>query len=486
VRLAPALLGLTRPAVTDADGKFRLTGISGERLVGLRFEGPTIETTDVFAMTRPAPTIVPGDPYVRFGRSVFHGATFDHAAAPTRPIVGVVRDKDTGKPLAGVTVRARIRSDLATGLYHYLRAATDAEGRYRLVGLSREGEHRLQFLPGGGQPYLPAAKTLQATTGLDPVTADFALKRGVLIRGRVTDKGTGRPVKALVRYVAFVNNPHLKGAPGFRNGDPVEARTAEDGSFTLVGLPGRGLLAAKAADRQDGRYVMAVGADEIRGPRFDRNHFNTEPSPCDPSEFNTLAAVNPAGDAESIVRDLVLDPGKTVTGTVVGPDGKPVKGGRIDGAVRDWFHGQDLPTAQFRITGVDPKHPRWFVFRHRGKNLGAVVLFKGNEPTPVTVRLRKCATVNGRLVDEEGLPRAGFLMGGYHRGQLFVDGIGINFTMRQIGKDGRFRIEGVIPGLKVGLFAGKNTTYFDPLVPDLTLEAGEVKDLGDVKVKASE
>jgi hypothetical protein len=150
VRLAPALLGLTRPAVTGADGKFRLTGLSGERLVGLRFEGPTIETADVFAMTRPAPTIVPGDPYVRFGRSVFHGATFDHAAAPTRPVVGVVRDKDTGKPLAGVTVQARIRSDLATDLYLYLRATTDAEGRYRLVGLSREGEHRLQFLPGGG------------------------------------------------------------------------------------------------------------------------------------------------------------------------------------------------------------------------------------------------------------------------------------------------------------------------------------------------
>jgi hypothetical protein len=423
---------------------------------------------------------------VRFGKSVFHGARFDHAAAPTRPVVGVVRDKDTGKPLAGVTVQARIRSDLATDLYHYLHATTDAEGRYRLVGLSREGEHRLQFLPGGGQPYLPAAKTLRATTGLEPVTADFALKRGVLIRGRVTDKETGRPVPALVRYGAFENNPHLEGAPGFRNGEPVEAQTAEDGSFTLVGLPGRGLLAAKAADRQDGRYVMAVGADEIQGPRFGRHHFNTEPSPCDPFEFNTLAAVNPARGAGSIVRDLVLDPGKTVTGTVVGPDGKPVEGGRIDGAVRDWFHGQDLPTAQFRITGVDPKHPRWFVFRHRGRDLGAVVLFKGNEPTPVTVRLQKCATVRGRLVDEEGLPRAGFLMGGYHRGQLFGDGIGIGFTMRQIGKDGRFRIEGVIPGLKVGLFAGKNTMYFDPLVPDLTLEAGEVKDLGDVKVKASE
>jgi hypothetical protein len=55
--------------------------------------------------------------------------------------------------------------------------------------------------------------------------------------------------------------------------------------------------------------------------------------------------------------------------------------------------------------------------------------------------------------------------------------------LERTGKDGRFRSEGVIPGHKVGVYAGKNTTYSDPLVTGLTLEAGEVKDLGDVKVK---
>src|SRR5262249_25481850 len=42
MRLSPNLLGLTRPSVTGADGKFRLTGIGGECLVALRFAGPTI------------------------------------------------------------------------------------------------------------------------------------------------------------------------------------------------------------------------------------------------------------------------------------------------------------------------------------------------------------------------------------------------------------------------------------------------------------
>ena len=42
------------------------------------------------------------------GPLVYHGAQFDQAVAPTKPIVGVVRDKDTGKPIAGVTVQSHV------------------------------------------------------------------------------------------------------------------------------------------------------------------------------------------------------------------------------------------------------------------------------------------------------------------------------------------------------------------------------------------
>src|SRR5262249_7852617 len=162
-------------------------------------------------------------------------------------------------------------------------------GRYRLVGLPWEQGHRLPLLPGRTQPYLPAARTSKAAPGLGPVTMDFTLKRGALIRGRVTDKESGRPGPRLGRCRGFSGNPPPTEAPGFPGSDHVETRTAADGSFTLVGLPGRGLLAVKAADRQDGRYVMSVGADQIKGPRFGRDHFNTEPAPCNTREFNTFA-----------------------------------------------------------------------------------------------------------------------------------------------------------------------------------------------------
>jgi RNA polymerase sigma factor (sigma-70 family) len=491
--LDPALLGLPRPAVTGADGTFRVTGISGECLVGLRFAGPTIEAAEVYAMTRPAPTVVTprSESRPELGNRAWHGNAFDHAAAPTRPVVGVVRDRDTGKPLAGVTVRAL----MGPAREHfvgdpYLETTTDEEGRYRLVGLARELKQRLEAFPAPGQPYLPVGRTPAAAPGLGPVTLDFALKRGIPIRGRVTNKATGRPMPALVTYFAFADNPQLREAPGLlpdRRADVHGAvRTADDGSFTLVGLPGRGLLAAKAAGRpEQGRYIMGQGDDDIKGPRFG-DGFNTEPSVCDPVDFNTLVAIDPARDAGSVERDLVLDPGKTVTGTIVDPDDKPVKGAGIETVRGVWFHVKDLPAAEFRIPGVDPKHPRWYFVRHPDRNLGAIVQFKGDEPMPVTVRLQKCATVTGRVVDEDGQPRAAWVAGHIHRGQLDINETGVALGMQGTGKDGRFRIEGVIPGLKIGLLAGKNTTYFDTLVPELTLKPGEVKDVGDVKFKPSQ
>jgi RNA polymerase sigma factor (sigma-70 family) len=492
--LDPALLGLPRPAVTGVDGQFRVTGLGGECLVGLRFEGPTIEAADVYAMTRPAPTIVTPRSQDRpeLGNAIFRGNTFDYAAAPTRPIRGIVRDRDTGKPMAGVTIRARMGSTREHFARDpYLETTTDEEGRYRLIGLSREGGHRLEVLPGRAGPYLPATKPSGTRPGLEPVTEDFTLKRGVRIRGRLTNKETGRPVRAVVRYGAFANNPHLKEAPGFRHSDSdlVEVRTAEDGSFTLLGLPGPGLLAVKAADREEeGHYVTGAGADAIRGPRWGADHFDTEPSAFDPSAFNALVQVNPAQDAASIVCDVVLDPGQTVTGTIVDPDGKPVKGASIDAIQSVRLHMKDLPTAEFRVPGVDPKHPRWYFVRHGGRNLGTVVLLKGDEPAPVTVRLQKCGTITGRVVDDDGLPRAAWILSVIETEQLKgQDSFGVGSSpLEKTGKDGRFRIVGVIPGHKTGVYAGKNTTYFDPLVKGLILKAGEVKDLGDVKVKPSE
>ena len=159
-----------------------------------------------------------------------------------------------------------------------------------------------------------------AESGPEPATVNFALKRGVAIRGKVTDKATGQPVPAVVEYFVFVDNPHRAAARGLHGG---EVRTRPDGSFELEGLPGRGLVAARALKDH---YLVGQGADKIAGA--DANTAGSRPIPTSAirSSLHAIVAIDPAEDAGSLTCDLALDPGITLSGTVVGPDGKPLAG----------------------------------------------------------------------------------------------------------------------------------------------------------------
>jgi RNA polymerase sigma factor (sigma-70 family) len=471
-------LGLARPVVSGADGKFRLTGVGAERVVTLRFEGPTIAISEVYVVTRPCPTVVlPRDKRrPDRGSYVYHGPRFDHVVAPTMPIVGSVRARDTGKPLAGVTIRTQLFS--AYGYFdqdHYIRTTTDKDGRYRLVGLPRAAGHYLWVTPAAGQPYLPPErKTAGVSSGLDPLRVDFKLKRGVLIRGRVTDKETGQPVAARVEYFAFADNPHFQ-ARGVLWGLSFHTPTAPDGSFTLVGLPGRGLLAAKSTYlegfEEGKRYLMDVGVANIKGP------IQTHLGPWLAMQFNTVVEINPARDAESIHQDLALHRKKTVTGTVVGPDGKPLAGVYVNGL--GGIQIANLSTAEYRL----PLHEPLF-FYHPDKKLGAAVLFKGDEAKPVTVRLQKGATLTGRLLDQDSRPCAGVqLAGSILGGQLNIvetEGGWFGLFAGKTDREGRFQIDGVLPGVKVGLAINKGGRIDTRLIARVTLKAGQTKDLGDL------
>jgi RNA polymerase sigma factor (sigma-70 family) len=486
ITLDAILPNLTRSATTDADGKFLLAGFGRERLVGMRFEGQTIETIDVYALTRPGPTleVLRQKEQPRFGSYVFYGSSFDHAAAPCKPIVGVVRDKDTQKPLASVTIRALIPSAILNqDEERFVHATTDQNGGYRLLGLAKVEGTSVLALPGAGPPYLSSHKEASGSPGLGPATLDFDLKRGIRISGRVTDKVTGAPlVGATVEYFAFIDNLNLRDAPGFRGSAHAGAKTSKDGSFTLVGLPGRGLLASKARDGKESYYLMGDGAEEI--PGYERGRFTTDPYICAAPMFNTVVEINPAKNAVLLAQDIGLDPGKTVTGKLVDPAGKPVEGVNIGGVWGVSVHIQNLPTAEFRLPTINPKHPKPYFFMHHDRKLGTAVLFKGDEKTPVNIQLQQCGTLIGRLVDEDGQPRSGVnLTGNIREGQLNITEGWFGFINSTTDKDGRFKIEGVLPGVKVGLSTQKGASITGQLVEEISLKPGEVKDLGDVKSK---
>jgi RNA polymerase sigma factor (sigma-70 family) len=487
--LYPQTVGLEKPVVTGADGRFRLAGIGRERLVALRFEGPTIETRGAYAMTRPGPSFELPQPTIPPTSSdAYYGASFDHAAAPTMPVVGTVRDKDTGNPLAGITIQARIPSafggaDAEGGsAQDYLRTTTDQDGHYRLVGLPRVPGLIVRALPSPGQPYFRYGQKTRVGNGLEPVRLDFQLKRGIVIRGRVTDRATGKPVMARVEYFLFSDNQeYAEGAGDFREGGAIETATGADGSFTLVGLPRRGIVAARVWSARPGRYIEGAGAERIPGAVGNRT-FLTYPYVCQALRFHGLAEVNPARGADSVVCDLALDPGKTVTGTVLGPDGKPFAGAHVEVPGHRGGELQRLASARFTLTGIDPRKPRPALFFHQAKQLGAAILLTGDEKD-LTVRLRSCATVTGRVVDADGQPRAGVELAGFLEGDLVgpLAGQG-GFSGVRTDKDGRFRITGLIPGLTWrNVYVQEGNELTGRVLREVTFRPGETRDLGDLK-----
>ena len=416
-----------------------------------------------------------------FGTIVYYGSTFEHAAAPTRPIEGTVRDKDTGRPIAGISIRSeRFAGNTISGRDH-VRTTTGADGRYRLVGMPTGAGNQITVHPGPGQPYLGSISDLSDEPGTGPINCDFELKHGVAIRGKVTDKATGEPVPAVVEYFVFDDNPH-RGEARPLHGE--EIRTRADGSFELIGLPGRGLVAARALKDL---YLIGQGADKIAGA--DKNgYFRTGPHICVPEQFHAIVAIEPAEDARYLDCDVVLDPGAQRSGIVVGPDGQPVSGCKAVNLYPHTmsFNDVTLTSEAFTATALDPKHPRPLFFRHEAKKLAGLVMARGDESGPITVRLQPAGTVTGRLLDDHGDPRHDVRIDVRHAEGQFGPRYYYPFLEAPLGHDGRFRIEGMIPGVTYDLNAIAALRLLGDLATGVKLQPGETRDLGDVKVKRSQ
>jgi RNA polymerase sigma factor (sigma-70 family) len=495
-----AAAGLTQTRKTDNEGKFTLSGFGRERIVVLRLNGPTIETCLLNAMTRNGPTVRASCPRPG-GRSLggimppkrlheppttyvyTHGNPFDFAPGPGMVVEGTVRDQDTDKPIAGVIVRHGLSHDFGYNFgwaQEELTTTTDTAGHYRLAGLPRTSSRAFQgipFVPPRNQPYLRVGFSPTAPEFGKPAQLDVRLKRGILVKGRVTDKATGQPVQAVVEYFAFADNPNLREIKGFGSSQVVSSK--KDGSFTLAALRGRGIVAVKTDEMRRGTYLYGQGEDAISGPRDRRiESFVTRPYMCKFRRFNTLVGIEPDAKTESVACDVQLDPGKTVEGTILDPDGKRLAGASIRGPFLSLFDLRDLPSAEFSIPAVNPRKPAAYFFEHPKRNLAAAVILKGDEPAGFTVKLKPTATLTGRVLTEKGEPiRNTFISGRLEGGQLNMKRDWEGFFSGRTDAEGRFRIEGLLAGVKLG-------AYYGNLFKNLTLQPGEVRKLGDIKIKS--
>ncbi len=475
------------PVTTGADGRFIIAGIGRERVATLEIQGPTIETVHVEVRTRPGATIGgPGNPGLP---DAVYGATFEHLAGPTRPIEGVVRDIDTKEPLAGIMVHGERESGYSGGAARY-HAITDARGHYRLVGLPRgRGEIVQAVAPvdfpdvdtferddsrrgprDEHLPYLSVSIKVPDPVGTGPIKLDIDLKRGVWVTGRVIEAATGKPVRGEVAYYVFKDNPHQEAYPAFRGSARLNFHAVgRDGAFRFVAFPGPGVLVANVlADR----YIKGAGIDALKH-RLQTDYLPTYPIDVFPREYDVVAEIDPAPGTVSMSCDLAVVRGQSLTIAVLDPDGKPLSGNRVE-VLRFDTSFDESPAPEettFTIHNWELGNKRTLRFLNLGRRLTGEIVLQRDGPQPRSITLQPWGVLTGRLVDAGGQPWG-------LEGDLYLQPLG---QYIKVGKDGRFRAEGLMPGKTYNIkIRGKGSTFGDFVLEAVTGGPGETKDLGDI------
>jgi hypothetical protein len=269
----------------------------------------------------------------------------------------------------------------------------------------------------------------------------------------------------VARKLAGIWNPHS------------ETTTGPDGSYTLTVFRGAGAVGVAGPQRE--AYMPACVTLQERKtffkvplfPNLAEDHLpaaageNIANIGITPSSYHALVLLEPDEKDEALVRDVALELPQERKGRVVGPDGQPLTGVTVSGLGPNGV----VNGAEFFVRGINPKAKRQLVFHHKEKNLGFFLKeLPGDPPEPLTIKLQACGSASGRLVDSDGLPVAGeriALWGGGR--ELKTD------------KEGRFRAEGLVPGLGYGVM----TFRVGIELAHWVVEPGQHKDLGDIKVR---
>ena len=255
----PSILpGVAAETLTDADGRFRLSGLGRDRLADLKLTAPGLVDTGLRVMTRDAPDVVIVRDSEGYPTQATLGAGFTLRVKPGRTVSGVVRDRETHQPIPGRWVGPR--SDAFQGLIDgNYPLVSDANGRFTIsnINLAYGATMDILAVPPPGQPYL-IAKAM----AFGPSEAVIDCPRVIVFRLKLSDEA-GVPVDARVEYEPVMPNPHLDGllrGADYHSGIPPygarslnRAARKEKGVYEGFVIPGPGAVLVKTPDRPDYR-----------------------------------------------------------------------------------------------------------------------------------------------------------------------------------------------------------------------------------------
>jgi hypothetical protein len=491
-------------AVTDKDGRFRIRGAGSGRLVQLLLHGGGISKTSLLVINRAGFDAAPVNKAVQQRTPaedrrleqpmLLYGPTIEYVAPASRRIEGTVKEAGTGKAVPGFVIHCK------TGYDVDVLAISDKEGRYRLENIPKKELYFLSAQPPADSSWLPTGAQVQDREGLQPITVHFTAVRGIVVKGRIRDRTTGKGVRGSVRWAPLPGNPMI-GKPGYESFRYAGSSSGgADGRFQLPIIPGPCVLMVQAYSGE-----MANGGQRLnpyKQAEFDAKDRERVKVTEDgggtrvftiangTTEFltilNAVKVIDLAADAETATCDLFVDRGATQTVKIEDSEGKPLTGTVAAGVTASNPNTFPIKDAACTVFALDPNKPRRVLFYHAKHQLAGSLTLRGDEKETSVVRLVQTGSVMGRVLDHDGQPLAGVAV------PLSSPDPSARELYRQqrrqavhTDKDGRFCLEGIMPEVKftLGIVQGRTIFVAEPRIGVRQVKSGETLDLGDMRVK---
>ncbi len=472
-----------KPVITDPQGRFTFAGI-GRGFVSLHILDPR------FARQRLNLEANERD----------EAKEITLALQPATIIEGRAIAADTGQPFPGAAIAVRA-SVGQFGAWFTTKFQADDQGRFQLN--PTPGDYfRLRIYPNDGQPYLVGQAEIAWAKGAVKKAVDVPLRRGVLIRGKAVEEGTGRPVVG-----AGVQFRQIARSDDVVAGYEAIVASKEDGSFQVAVPPGKG-------------YLMILGStldfipQEIGGGKL---FGSGEPGGRRFYAHDIIAyEVKPNEGPQEIT--ATLRRGKTLRGRVVGPAGQAVENAvvlarqpidpiNLTWQDHDFVHARD---GRFTLHGFDPEKATPVYFLDAEHQWGAAVEFSGKlVGEEQTIRLQPCGQARARFVGPEGKPVARLNVWPYFqaimtpgpsrdtfvdRGKLlqadaaYLPNVDPRHYRNDLATDseGRVVLPALIPGAPYRISDWSTVNVPEKgfqLRKEFTVKPGETVDLGDILIE---
>lgn len=390
-----------------------------------------------------------------FSCIVFTPSGYSQTKTPQKSLTNSVAGRVTihGKGAGEIVVGIR-NSDFSQGPAPALKARTDADGDYRITDIP----------PGNYQvfPMAPAfvladltelrgsGKTLLLATREDVSGIDFALVRGGVISGKITD-ADGRLV--IEERVTIVPEDQAK-QPG-QSFPPVVAgafQTDDRGIYRIYGIPA-------------GRYKIYVGLAEggiSSSFRFGRAAYKQTfyPDAGDPDDAKVIEVLE-GSEATNI--DITVGrslPSFAASGKVVdGETGQAVKGARFglrrmvndrEGSFVPGMYAVSNSQGEFRMENVTPGKYALFISAESGSEVRAeAVVFEviDQDVSGLLLKTIKGLSISGTVVLDGAYDKSVFAKLAQMRVRAYVrNELSGSGQDGPINPDGSFRVGGLVPG----------------------------------------